>query len=370
MTFGMTPAILPALRKEFTLTLTAGINLLFALYLTANLLQILIGHLRPHKSRPLFLYIGILLFAAVYMFDAVPRDSSFPFLILLIIITGFGIAIVHPESLRALHALERISPATGSAVYCAGGSIGFATGGWVSSALVSTFGLKGLYFAILCPAATLIVILSLRLRLAVEPTLPKINNNQTDSSKFNFWPIMIMTIPAAVATTLIVALLPSRLSELEFELTFGGLSVMAFSMAATIGSFFWASIANKKGELPCAIIALFLGVPLLLIYTTMMHTRTAVWLLSAGSFCAAASYPLMVTVARNATGPNLGRRMAFILGGVWGAAGIALRLSAPIAENFGLETVILFAPAGYILSAVGLIIVLKIHNRKSAKNNG
>ena len=339
--------------------------MLFALYLTANLVQILIGHTRPHKSRPLFLYIGLILVAAVCFLDAVPRDGSFTILILLVIVGGSGIAMVHPESLRALHALERIRPAVGTAVFCAGGSIGFATGGWVSSALVSVLGLKGLYFVTICPVATLIIIASLRLRLAVEPTFTNANNNHTDGSRFNFWPIMIMTIPAAVSTTLVVSLLPSRLNELAFELTFGGLSVMIFSLAATIGSFFWASIAHKKGELPCAIIALFLGVPPLLIYMTMMDTRAAVWILFAAGFCSAASYPLMVTIARNAVGPNLGRRMAFILGGVWGAACVVLRLSAPIAENFGLRTVLLFTPAGYLLSAIGLVIVLKTHRRKT-----
>lgn len=365
---GMLPAILPAVRAEFTLSLTSGVNILFALYLVCNGVQILVGHMRPDKTRPLFLYLGLILVAAVCLLDVVPRAADSVPLILLVVVSGFGIAIVHPESLRAVHALERISSSIGTAVFCAGGAVGFASGGLVSAALVSRFGLRGLYPLIFCPVVIVLIIAFLKIRLAVESKPGDANAEGTPNNRPGFWPIMVMAVPLAVSTIFIVSLLPTRLNELGFELTFGGFCVMIFCLGAVLGSFFWAAVAGKKGELLYSIIALFLGVPFLLVYLTLIEVRTAVWMLFGVGFCSAAAYPLMVSMARSATGPNLGRRMAFILGGVWGMACIVLRLSVPFAEHFGLHFVFRFVPAGYLVSGiVGILIMLKIARRANGK---
>ena len=53
------PSILPAIRTEFALKLSAGIVLTTALTIAANGIQLVSGHLRPHKTRPLFLHLGM-----------------------------------------------------------------------------------------------------------------------------------------------------------------------------------------------------------------------------------------------------------------------------------------------------------------------
>ncbi|GAI41551.1 unnamed protein product, partial [marine sediment metagenome] len=50
----------------------------------------------------------------------------------------------------------------------AGGFIGYAVGGWVPTLLVSGFGLKGLYWLLLCPIVGVLLIAFLKIRLAVE----------------------------------------------------------------------------------------------------------------------------------------------------------------------------------------------------------
>lgn len=369
MFVGMLPAILPAVREEFALSLTSGVNILFALYITCNGVQILVGHMRPRKAKPLFLYVGLILAAAVCFLSVVPKSAcSVPLLILLVIVSGCGMAIVHPESLRAVHVLERIRPSMSTAVFCAGGSIGFASGSLASSALVSGFGLRGLYPLVFCPVILVLILAFLKIQLAVERGPDDADASAAPDGQLSFWPIMVMTVPAAVSTIIIVSLLPTRLNELGFSLTFGGFSVMIFCLAAVLGSFFWAAVAGKKGELLCSIIALFVGIPFLLTYVMLIEAREAVWILFGVGFCSAASYPLMVTIARGASGPNLGRRMAFILGGVWGSACIVLRLSAPIAERFGVHLVFRLVPIGYLLSGVvGLLIMLKIARQTNRK---
>ena len=165
----MLPAILPAIRDEFSLSLSRGGLVLVALLMTSNGVQPLIGHMRAHKRSPLFLHLGLIVAASICLLGVLPRGSgAFALMILLAAVSGFGIAIVHPEGLRAVHWLRRIPPSVSTAVFMAGGFLGYASGGAVSAFLVSRYGLQGLYPLALCPVIGIVMILFLRIRLAVE----------------------------------------------------------------------------------------------------------------------------------------------------------------------------------------------------------
>lgn len=366
MFLGIMPAILPEVREQFALSLTRGVNILFALHLSANMVQLLISHLRSDKRKPLLLYIALVLAGTLCFLGAVPKSpGSFGLLIILVIITACGNGMYNPEGLRAIHKLRHIPASISSCFFMSGGFAGYAIGGLVSTALVSGLGLRGLYFLFLCPAVAIFVIVSLRVRLFVERERSSLNTVVIDKRRLPFWPIVFMAILAAVSSNIIGWLLPTRLNELGFELTFGGFSVMMFCLGAAVGSFFWAWIAHKKGELPCSIIALFLGIPFVLAYLLKIDNRTFVWVLFGAGFCSLAAYPMMITMARYAVGPNLGRRMGFIVGGVWGVACVVLMILGPAAERFGVHAVLRFAPVGYLLSGiVGLLIMFKIRRLK------
>jgi FSR family fosmidomycin resistance protein-like MFS transporter len=122
---GMLPAILPAIRTEFGLSLSLAGILLVVLHITANGIQTLTGHTRADKRVPMFLHLGLILAAGICLLGLLPRSGgAFAAMLVLVAVSGFGIAIVHPESLRAVHRLRRISPAVSTAVFIAGGFLG------------------------------------------------------------------------------------------------------------------------------------------------------------------------------------------------------------------------------------------------------
>jgi hypothetical protein len=277
-------------------------------------------------------------------------------------VSGFGIAIVHPESLKAVHHLKRIPSAVSTAIFMAGGFLGYACGGAVSAVLVSRFGMPGLFPLILCPVVGILLIIFLRIRLAVEPLSKKNNMAGRTESGLPFALILAMAMPAAVSTLVLVSLLPTALNELGFELTFGGFSTMMFGLGGVVGSFVWGSIAHRKGELPCTIAALFLAVPFLVTYLILIDNAMAIWMLFGAGFCATAAYILMVTLSRNAVGLILGQRMGFMVGGTWALANIVLIALLPVAEHFGTNLVLKFVPLGYFSSAAfGLFVIFRIH---------
>ena len=365
----MLPAILPAIKDEFSLSLSQGGYVLVALLLTCNALQPLVGHMRARKRKPLFLHLGLVVAASICLLNALPRaDNAYPIMIMLAIFSGLGIAVVHPEGLRAVHCLGRIQPAVSTAVFMAGGFLGYASGGAVSSFLVSSYGLRGLYPLILCPVVSIVLIVLMKIRLAVERKSQNKKRNQTENHHLHFWLIMTMALPAAVSTTILTSLLPTMLNELGFKLTFGGFSTTMFGLGGAVGSFVWAYIAGKKGELKCSIVALFLVIPFLVAYLVLIENKMAMCLLFGAGFCSMSAYILMITLSRHAVGLSLGQRMGFMVGGTWAFAYIVFSVLLPVAEHFGTNVLLSFIPLGYLFSAlIGLYIIFKEKKRASVQ---
>ncbi len=369
---GMLPPLLPAIREEFALSLSLGGLLVIALNMASNGVQVLTGHLRARKRVPLFLHIGLMLGAGICLLGVLPKSGYvFAPLFVLVLVSGFGIAIVHPESLRAVHHLRRIPPAVSTAVFMAGGFLGYASSGAVSTVLVSRFGLRGLYHLVLCPIIGILLVIFLRIRLAVEPAVRNASNRHGSENRLPFWFIFAMAIPAAVSTIVLASLLPTVLYELGFELTFGGFSATMFGLGGAAGSFVWAALAHKKGELRCSVIALFLTVPFLVIYLIFIDKAMAMWIMFGAGFCSISAYTLMITLARDTTGPNLGRRMGFMVGGTWALANIVFMALLPVIEFFGADFVLKFVPVGYVLSAAfGLFIMFRVRRQAESELAG
>lgn len=360
----MLPSILPAVRSEFSISLSLGAFVLAALTITANGIQLFTGRLRSEHTRPLFLYLGMVLAVCICLLPALPRSAlGISILIFLGVVCGGGIGIVHPEGLRGIHTLTRIPPAISTAVFMVGGFVGFASGGAISAALVSRFGLKGLYPLLLCPIFGILMVMLLRIRLAVESIPTDALTPRVAKINLDFRLVMIMAMPAAVSTTLIAMLLPTQLEELGFALTFGGFSATMFGLGGALGSFVWAAIAHRKGELLCSTLAFLLAGPFAFAYLLLLSRTWAIWIVFAAGFFAFAAYILLITLARYAAGAGLGSRMAWIVGGTWLFASIVFMPLAAIADRFGTAQVMKYAPIGYLLSGLfGIYILLR--NRK------
>ncbi|MCK4887138.1 MAG: MFS transporter [Planctomycetes bacterium] len=359
---GMLPTILPAIQTQFALTVAQGALILGTLNFTCNLVQVLTGHLRPDKKRPFFMHLGFMLAAAICLIAVLPRSAdSMPAILILAVVTAIGVAILHPEGMRAIHILKPISASMTTSVFMAGGFVGISVGMLIAPILVTRFGLEGLYFLLLCPAVGMALIYFLRIKLAVEK--PRSIQKTAEKGKLSFWPIMIMAIPATTATTIIAWILPMRLHELGFELTFGGICSMVFCVGGALGSFFWSKVADKKGPLFCSIIASLLGIPLLICHQATIEHKSAILFLFFAGFGSIAAYPLIATVARYTSGPNLGMRMSLIVGGAWGIASLIQMLIGYFAEQIGLHNILLYSSAGYLISAViGFVIFKHIRN--------
>ncbi len=363
---GLLAVILPAIRERFALTLSLSVITLTVLNLVNNVSQIFIGRLREDKTKPLLLPMGlVLMVCSCFMgfFSASPY--SLWILISLAAFSGLGIGITYPEAFRAVHGLDKISTSVSSAVFIAGGSIGFTLGGFLSSWLVSRFNLEGLFFYFLCPVVGIGLIISLRIQLAVESDTHRVEGTIPRRYRLPFWPIFVMAVPSGSALLTQVSLLTTLLTDVGFDLDFGGFSVMCFGLSGVVGSFFWAHWSRRDKELIHFIVCMIIGIPLLFLYFFLSQYRSAVLLLIlAGPFSFYASFGLVISLARNASGPVLGQRMAWIMGGLWAIASVSVFIFGYLAEQFGLRLIMYLLLIGYVVSIiVGIWIFKQYHPR-------
>jgi FSR family fosmidomycin resistance protein-like MFS transporter len=146
-----------------------------------------------------------------------------------------------------------------------------------------------------------------------------------------------------------------------------------FGLGGAAGSFIWAYVARKKGELSCTIAALFLTLPFLLAYLILIDHRAAIWLLLGTGFCTVSAYTLMITLSRHATGPALGRRLGVMVGGTWALAYVIFWILLLAFEHFRLGTnaMLNLTPWGYLCSGVfGLFVVLKMRRSTCTGQSG
>lgn len=358
------PAILPVVLKEYGITLLVGVSIPIFLSLTANGVQVLTGRMRPDKSRPFFLHIGMILAGAMCLIALTPRSPTGILLVFVLgVISGTGVAVAHPEGLRAVHTLDAISPSLSTAVFMTTGFFGFACGGMISAVLVASHGLKGLFPLAVLPALGIVAVILSRVHLSVEKHVaPAAGASLAQGSgTVPFWKVLLIGIPAGVSTTIVQQLAPTYLHGLGFDLTFGGFSTAVFGWGGAVGPFLWAALAHRKGDLKCSVWAFLLSAPFMVLYLMFDDRRAAAWLLFGVGFSSMSAYILTVTLAREAKGLNLGHRMALIVGGTWGISMLIYLVFAAMADVVGVGPVLKVTPAGYLLSAVIAYYVLRQH---------
>ncbi|MCF7956974.1 MAG: hypothetical protein K9M57_00860 [Phycisphaerae bacterium] len=368
---GMLPVLLPEIRHEFPISDMSSWWLIIVMGLVCNGVQMLVGHLRSDKTTVFFLPIGVVLATSVVFIGVLPPDGHATFwLFFIVIVSGIGIAMVHPEGFRAVHTIKIISPSTCSAIFMTGGILGYGGGAWMSSELVGRWGFGSMW--IFAPIAIVFVatIYGLKLSLAAEEVPQEFSDKAVpdNHNSLSFWWVWLMAVPACISIVCTMGFLPTRLNELDFSLVWGGRANMMFVSGAAFGTLFWGFVSRKRDDIRVCTLALFLGIVPMVIYLQLIEYTAAIFLLAPAGFCVMGAYPMMANAARFASGLTLGMRMALIMGGAWGLSSIVFILLAKAAEYWTIEYVLNWMWPGYLISAMIGWKIIQTSGQKSKKN--
>jgi MFS transporter, FSR family, fosmidomycin resistance protein len=138
---GALPALLPFLKPKFGLSYAAAGTILLVANLTSSVIQPVFGYLSDRTTRRWLLPWSLVLASTgVGLAGWAP---SYGVLLLLVVVSGLGIAAYHPEGYKTAHQVAGDRKATGLSVFSIGGNVGIALGPPAITALVSGFTLRG-----------------------------------------------------------------------------------------------------------------------------------------------------------------------------------------------------------------------------------
>tara|TARA_B100000029_G_scaffold516620_1_gene631796 strand:- start:17073 stop:18233 length:1161 start_codon:yes stop_codon:yes gene_type:complete len=345
--------ILPALVNRLNLSLTQAGILTGLPAMTSSLVQPIMGILGDRMEKRYFIIIGPLI-CAIFM-SSVGLASSFPFLLLLIILGGFGSASFHPQSVSMAGDISGSRRGYGVSLFIVGGTAGLAASPFVVPRLVENFGLESLVWLAI-PA--IISVIAMARVIPIQNEHKNITRLADVAASFqpNIWPMINLTVVGIIRTisgvgfaTFFVLLLKDR----GFSLQQGGDLLFVFQVGAVIGGFVGGWISDVIGRSPVIWISLLFSTPCLLTSLYDTSSLLPIWLFL-GGFMNMASNSVSVAMAQELVPKSAGTASSFPMGFSWGAAGGALIIFGSIADQIGviptLDILSLIPLAGVVLA--------------------
>src|SRR5712691_5640915 len=167
---GALPAILPFLRTALGLSYAAAGTIVLVANVTSSLIQPLFGYLADRTARRWLLPLSV--FFSSLGLALTGLAPSYGLVLVLVVISGFGIAAYHPEGYRTATRVAGDRKATGLSVFSTGGNIGISVGPPLITALVTGFGLPG-SLGLLLPGALVALLLTAALPRLSAPPAPR-----------------------------------------------------------------------------------------------------------------------------------------------------------------------------------------------------
>ena len=270
MLSGTLPGFLPVLLSKFGLSIGMGTVLLTLCAFSSNTVQLWAGTVRKNASRPLLIQLGLLFGCIICFIGLIPAGGgAMCLLTVLEVILGVGVALVHPEGLRAVCAIDgnAISPAVGTSLFMLSGFLGYAAGPLIGGTLVEFAGFHGL-FLLLIPAILLILFVgALRLRLAKDGAGAKKAPQLPGGDLLSFREVFLVATLINTGCIVVQGLLPTCLNEVHgFSLSFGGLSAMLFGAGAGTGALTTSFLIRRFHVIKCIMWEIAAGLPFLIWY--------------------------------------------------------------------------------------------------------
>jgi FSR family fosmidomycin resistance protein-like MFS transporter len=147
---GAIPILLPFFIAEHHISYAAAATMVFATNIVSTIAQPVFGYVADRRSRPWLIPVAMLCAGVgVSLTGVVP---SFYLGVLVVALSGLGVAAFHPEGARLIHFLAGDRKATAMSLFAIGGQLGYAIGPLTATAAMLLWGLKG-SIALVVPTA-------------------------------------------------------------------------------------------------------------------------------------------------------------------------------------------------------------------------
>ena len=353
---GALPAILPFLKENLGLSYTVTGAILIVANIASSIVQPLFGFLSDRKEKAFLLPLGVFLAGAG--FALVSTTQSYPLILVLVAVSGLGIAAYHPEGFKTARFFTGDRMATGMSVFSVGGNCGMALGPILALSIVHYRGFSSLPWMIVLSLTFTVVIIAFRKLVAIPqteaPVTRKDNGKRPRGTRRAFLTLVGVVIMRTWTQLGLMTYIPFYyINILKGDPVFAGRMVSLLLVGGAIGTLTGAPLADRWGHrfwLRFSMLGSGLLFPLLFIAkgTMLLIVITVLGTILISTFS------VTVVMGQNLLPGSLGVASGLLVGFAIGAGGIGVTLLGVIADHFGvyvaLQCIGVLPFAGFILS--------------------
>jgi MFS transporter, FSR family, fosmidomycin resistance protein len=355
---GALPVLLPFLKEKLDLTYTmAGVIMIMA-NMTSSILQPLFGFFSDKKEKAFLLPLGSFCAGAGFALLSIP--SSYSVVLLLVTISGLGIAAYHPEGYKTAAFYTGPRAATGMSIFSVGGNAGMALGPIISLPVISYLGFDALPLVVIPSLAFTAAIMYWRREVALPERTAEAKREEgrrpsraASRSLANVISIVIMRSWTQMG---LLSYIPFYyINHLKGDPIYAGTLVSAFLLGGAAGTLAGGPLADRWGHrfyisLTMALAALTFPLIFLLQEYPVLLVATLFWM---GAILVS-TFSVTVVMSQKLLPRNLGIASGLTTGFAIGAGGIGVTLLGVVADRFGvpfaLKSIFVFPVIGFILT--------------------
>jgi FSR family fosmidomycin resistance protein-like MFS transporter len=343
---GALPLLLPFLKSAFSLSYSQVGFIVLTQNVTSSVIQPIFGYISDRFPMPWLVPTGLLLSGLGMAVTGLA--PTYPLLLMIVIITGLGIAAFHPQGAKMIHNTSHVETRGQSmAVFSLGGNLGQACGSVFMMALLALPGSTNntLYFCL--PAFFLAAMLWMNLP-ALSPKVSAQPQKIVKKSK------PVASIPWAMVSILLayiffrssIAAGLTTYIPLYFGDYLGGSHAYAsylvsgYLLSGVLGTYIGGVLGDKFGRKTIILGSMLLTLPLLI----LLPHATGYWalpLVVAIGFVYIASFSSTTVLAQEMMPGYEALGASLTIGFSIGLGGLAVTLLGYIADHFGIPSVFL-----------------------------
>jgi MFS transporter, FSR family, fosmidomycin resistance protein len=351
---GALPALLPFLTDRFSLSYTLAAGLMLASAASSSLVQPFFGLWSDRRGASWLLPAGVA--TAGIGIGLASAASSYWLVLVLVVISGFGIAAYHPEGSKFAAYASGRRRASGMSAFSIGGNLGFALGPIVATPLVLWLGLRGgLLLAVppLAIAAGLFALLPF-----LQTFVPEQPVEQRASGEDR--PVALTVLLAVIgfrslAWWGLLTFVPLWEVSLGHSKSYGNHLLSLMLLVGGVGTMVVGPVADRVGRRPVLIASLVAAAPLILVFVAVGGVVGAAALALVG-VSIVGTFGLTMVMSQEYLPRRIGMASGLSIGFSIGLGGIAALGLGALADSVDLRTALYVcaaAPlAGLLLAAL------------------
>lgn len=359
ITSGALPAMLPFLKDALGLSYAMAGTIVLVSNMMSSVIQPAFGYLTDRKSLLWFLPLGS--FCAALFLALVGWAPTYSLVLVLVVFSGLGVAIYHPEGWRVANYFAGEKKATGMSIFGVGGNLGFAFGPLMAAFFITNLGLRGSTLFVIPGAVMASTFLFSRFWRVDTTAIKKKGPSDPalEALRKALYPMSLLLGMVMFRSWTHIGMLTFipffYINYMKGDPMVAGNLLFAFLAAGTAGTFIGGPLADRFGHKRIILFSLGLSCPLFVLFLLSSGVWAFIWLTLAGLILIF-SFSVSMVMGQSFMPRNVGLASGLILGLSFGMGGLGAAVLGFFADLWGVPTtlwVIVFLPLGaFVLAAL------------------